>query len=286
MKYTPTWTRAATSLARFALCAGLAAGLIAPAVAHDFWIEPGSHTPAPGQAVNVRLRVGEHFRGDPLPRPAPQRMQRFVLADTQGGPVGTVPGRTGADPAGQLRLQQPGRHVIGFEGQPIAIGLPARVFNAYLKEEGLDAVIEARAARGQADAPGREIYSRHAKSLLQVGRAADSDGMPADRVLGLTLELVAEAPPAATPPGAAWPVRLLLDGQPLPGVLVMALRHAEPARRIEQRSDADGRVRLPLDGAGRWLVKAVHMRPAPAGSGADWQSLWASLTFEAAGAPT
>ena len=31
---------------------------------------------------------------------------------------------------------------------------------------------------------------------------------------------------------------------------------------------------------GVWLVKAVHMVPAPAASGADWESLWASLTFE------
>jgi len=29
-----------------------------------------------------------------------------------------------------------------------------------------------------------------------------------------------------------------------------------------------------------WLVKAVHMVPAPAGSDADWRSFWASLTFE------
>ena len=32
--------------------------------------------------------------------------------------------------------------------------------------------------------------------------------------------------------------------------------------------------------AGVWLVKAVHMAPAPAESGAEWESLWASLTFE------
>jgi hypothetical protein len=281
-------TFAATTLARRVLQAGLAAGLIAPAAAHDFWIEPGSHAPAAGQAVSVRLRVGEHFRGDPVPRPAPQSLQRFVIADTVGSPAATVPGRSGVDPAGQVRLQQPGRYVIGFEGKPIAIELPSRVFNTYLKEEGLQSIIEARAARGQSEAPGREIYSRHAKSLLQVGSPAGTDGpgggVPVDRALGFTLELVAESLPVATTPGRPWPVRLLLDGKPLPGALVMALRHAEPQGRVEMRSDADGRVRLPLDGAGRWLVKAVHMRPAPPGSGADWQSLWASLSFEAAAA--
>jgi hypothetical protein len=28
-----------------------------------------------------------------------------------------------------------------------------------------------------------------------------------------------------------------------------------------------------------WLIKAVHMIPAPPGSNADWTSFWASLTF-------
>jgi len=29
-----------------------------------------------------------------------------------------------------------------------------------------------------------------------------------------------------------------------------------------------------------WMIKAVHMIPAPAGIDADWSSFWASLTFE------
>jgi hypothetical protein len=29
------------------------------------------------------------------------------------------------------------------------------------------------------------------------------------------------------------------------------------------------------------MVKAVHMTPAPAGANAQWQSYWASLTFDA-----
>jgi hypothetical protein len=37
---------------------------------------------------------------------------------------------------------------------------------------------------------------------------------------------------------------------------------------------------LLLARAGAWLVKTVHMVPAPTDTGADWESLWASLTFE------
>jgi len=37
---------------------------------------------------------------------------------------------------------------------------------------------------------------------------------------------------------------------------------------------------LGLPRPGVWLVKVVHMVPAPKDTGADWESLWASLTFE------
>jgi uncharacterized GH25 family protein len=54
----------------------------------------------------------------------------------------------------------------------------------------------------------------------------------------------------------------------------------EPDKRLSARTDKAGRVSLALPRGGVWLVKAVHMVPAPADSGADWESLWASLTFE------
>jgi len=258
----------------------LALGLLLalPAAAHDFWIEPTRFEPAPGEGVALRLFVGEHFRGDAVARPAAAGLHRFVVADANGPASAAVPGRPGGDPAGLLRLARPGAYVVGLHGKPNRIELPADRFNAYLELEGLQAILALRAARGQTDQPAREIYSRCAKSLLLSGPAA-ARGPAADRALGFPLELIAERRPETLPDGDALPVRLLYEGQPLAGALVVALRRADPARTIERRSDAEGRVRLPLSGAGPWLVKAVHMRPAAAGSGADWESLWASLTF-------
>ena len=36
--------------------------------AHDMWIEPATFSPQTGEIVGVRLRVGQDFLGDPLPR--------------------------------------------------------------------------------------------------------------------------------------------------------------------------------------------------------------------------
>lgn len=273
--------RSVTALApalRRMTAATLALLLAAQATAHDFWIEPASFTPLPGQPVMVRLRVGEGFSGDAVARPPTASLHRFVLVDAASRASVTLPGRAGADPAGQFRLAAEGNYVIGFHGKPNAIELAAEKFNAYLEEEGLESVLAWRAERGHLMRSAREIYSRCAKSLVQAG-LAQGEGVPADHALGFALELIAERAPSLLRAGESLPVRLLHEGRPLAGALVVAYSRGEVKRKIALRSDAEGRVQLPLGRAGTWLVKAVHMRAAAPDSGVDWESLWASLTF-------
>jgi hypothetical protein len=75
-----------------------------PAAAHDFWIEPSSFHPPAGSELAVSLRVGEHFRGEPVPRADP-RIIKFVLSCAAGEtPIGGFPG---TDPAGLVRVFEP-----------------------------------------------------------------------------------------------------------------------------------------------------------------------------------
>jgi uncharacterized GH25 family protein len=243
--------------------------------AHDFWIDPSSFRPAPGQRLVVRLRVGQHFRGDPVPRD-PSLLQRFALVGPGGGET-PVPGVPNAEPAGIAALAQPGLALIAYASGRSPMELDGAKFETYLAEEGLESVSAARAKKGQTGAAVKEVFSRCAKSFLAVG---GTSGPGYDRVLGLTLELVPEKDPSSLPPGGDLPVRLLYRGKPLAGALVAALPRDQPAAKVAARTDAAGRARLRLDRPGVWLVKAVHMIPAPAGTGADWESFWASLTFE------
>jgi uncharacterized GH25 family protein len=251
-----------------------ALALVPPVFAHDMWIEPTTFFPAAGQIVGARLRVGQDLLGDPLPRD-PALVKQFVVEDAEGRKP--LVGRDGADPAGYLRVASPGLLVVGYFSNPSAVELPAEKFNQYLKEEGLDAVATIRGQRNQTGAKAREMFSRCAKSLMLSGATTDKQS---DHALGFTLELVAERNPYSIRPGEDFPVRLTYLNKPLAGALVVAMNRLDPAQKISARTDADGRVRLRLRADGMWMVKAVHMIPAPTGAAADWESYWASLTFQ------
>ena len=250
----------------------------APLLAHDMWILPTTFSPESGEIVGVRLRVGQDLLGDPLPRD-PALVNQFVVVDAEGRKP--VVGRDGADPAGFLRVAVPGLLVVGYRSNPSPIVLSADTFNQYVKEEGLDAVAALRSRRNQTNAGAREIFARCAKSLVLAGAASEAQR---DQTLGFALELVAERNPYALRPGEELPVRLTYENRPLAGALVVALNRANPAQKLTARSDNDGRVRFHLASDGLWLIKAVHMIPAPAHANADWASFWASLTFELRGA--
>jgi uncharacterized GH25 family protein len=256
--------------------AALLGSLLAATVvfAHDFWIEPSTFRPAVGSDVAARLMVGQKFRGEALPR-NPALIVKFVLVSDRG--EAPVLGGTGDEPAGRVSIVEPGLLVLGYRSRNSPLALEANKFEEYLREEGLESIIAARAKSGDSRKPSREVFSRCAKALLSAGVGGRTGY---DRNVGLTLELIPERNPYALKMGEELPVRLLYEGKPLEGALVAALPYAAPDERLSQRTDRDGRVRLRLPREGAWLVKAVHMVPAPPEAGADWQSLWASLTFE------
>jgi len=226
--------------------------------------------------VKIALRVGERYAGEPVKR-NDAKIERFVIVGPGAGGEKPVLGPDGSDPAGFARADGKGLHVIGYRGKHSSVALEAAKFESYLKEEGLERVVERRAASGQSAAPGLEIYSRCAKALLE---SPGGDGMGFDRVLGFTLEIVPEKNPFALKPGESLPVRVLFEGKPLEGALVVALSQRHPEARAQARTGADGRASLPIAGDGASLVKCVHMVPATGRDDADWESFWGSLTFE------
>ena len=253
----------------------LALGLLAsPASSHDMWIVPPESPAGAGDLVKVELRVGHAGEEHPVRRNS-GRVVRFDAV----GPAGElpVPGLDGADPAGYFRPREPGTWAIAYESTSAFSELPGARFNGYLREEGLDAVLQRRHAQGRQDSPGRELYSRSLKSLVAVGPGVT----PVDRRIGLPLELVAESGLRGEKPLV---LRLFLRGEPLAGARVDVRRlDREPSTdtpmssAIGARTGADGRVRFEL-GPGTWLAATVSMEEADSDR-ADWRSIFATLSL-------
>lgn len=246
-----------------------------PAQAHDFWIQPSTFRPAVGSVVKVRLRVGEHYSGDPVPRNN-SKIESFEAVTSKGRQQ--IGGTDQSDPAGMFLVRAPGSTVISYRSKPSFVELTPEKINQYIREEGLDWIREMRIRKGETAKPWKEGFSRCAKSLLRTG-TGPAKGF--DQPTGLRLELIPEKDPYTLAVNGKMPLRLLFEGRPLKGTLIIGLNEKDPSKRVEARSDRHGRVVLQLPLGGNWMIKAVHVIPAPAGMEADWESLWASVTFQA-----
>jgi uncharacterized GH25 family protein len=251
------------------------------ASAHDFWVAPSNFEPRTGERVNIGLCIGDPFVGWSMARNA-QRIEQFTAVGARGEQA--IVGIDGIDPAGVTRFTAPGVYVIGYRSNPAFTELPASKFADYLTEKGLDKIIALRRSGGATGGVVREAYSRYAKSLLRVAAAgADSVEATGDRALGFRLEIVADDRGPAARRASEYSFRLLFEGKPLSGALVKAVRRAAPEQKFEVRTDPAGRAKFTLTTPDDWLIAAVHMVEASTGLAADWESLWASLTYQVPG---
>ncbi|MDQ2795092.1 MAG: DUF4198 domain-containing protein, partial [Bacteroidota bacterium] len=256
---------------------------------HEFWLEAPRFRLQPGDTVNVHTFIGADFKGEPWTTKAAKiyRLVRFgpTLADTTSltpkNATATDTFRTG------FIFAQPGTYVVLLQSTSSFIELPAAQFTAYLREEGLDYALKLRQENEETTKPGRETYSRCAKTLLQVGDparvplAADS---ACRHIYGLPLELVPEQNPYRLAADKALTVRVLRGGRPAFGAAVQVWQRQPgglPTTHYTTRANQNGRILLRLSGPGPYLLATVDMRPAPPRlrTRADWQSVWASLTF-------
>jgi uncharacterized GH25 family protein len=264
---------------RTRIVAVVAASLLAAtASAHDFWIAPAKFRVAKGEVVKLPLRVGMEYVGDPVSRDD-LRIEKFVVMGPDG--TETAAGEDGRDPAGRFTPTKDGVYVVAYRDKRRSIEIEAAKFEKYLKDEGLESVAKMRAERKETGKTGFEVYSRCAKALFFVG---DGSKEGFDRVAGMRLEIVPETDPFAVAAGAALAFRVVFEEKPLRDALVVARSRVDPKRVVSARTDEGGRVKLALEPAGEWMVKCVHMVPAPKETGMDWESLWASVTFETAAA--
>jgi uncharacterized GH25 family protein len=178
----------------------------------------------------------------------------------------------------------PGTTVVGVSTAPRMIELSAEEFNDYLEHDGVLDVLEARRRDGLADRPAAERYSKHVKSILQIGNATTPTH---GHRLGYPIEIVPRSNPGDLSPGATLEFIVLAGGEPVTGQLVYASyegfhghdgsgAHREAA---QVRTDDEGVAQIKMTRSGRWYLRLIRMVPSD-DEGVDYESNWATLTFE------
>jgi Domain of unknown function (DUF4198) len=244
--------------------------------AHDYWLLPDRLRARTGSRVTLSLWVGDDFVPEAARPWQRARTTRFERLSSRAPETLLERPREGAQPLLDVALGS-GGNLFVMDRDAARLELPAERFERYLHEEGLDAVIDARRARGESSAPGRERYTRALKAFVQVGAARDGVSM---RVAGQVFELVPAADLARARRGQRLAVSVRFRGLPLAGVTVEALsRVGESVQRAREVSDAHGEVTFTLDREATWLLRATHMARCEGCPDADWESWWTSYTF-------
>jgi len=259
----------------------LKTGLIAAALlfsssltAHDVWLEAEPFYAKTDETVDIGIYVGSDMVGEELPNLLTWYTD-FSYFSTAGRQ--DVEGEMARIPAGFIEIKEPGTYVVGYRSTNTGIELESEKFTSYLKKQGLEKIILARQQQGKSDDIGRERFSRAVKTLIKIGKDSQADF--ANQEFGYTLELIPLQNPYQLKIGESLNIILKYQGNPLSGVLITAFTKDLPEQKFQTRTNDDGEVRIVLDHPGVWLIKAVEM-VAIEHDKYDWESFWASLTFQ------
>jgi len=245
--------------------------------AHEFWLEPLSFTLEPGENIKAHIKVGQELDGDTYGY-YPANFERFDL--TVGDGTQPLKNRFARKPAVDQPTTSSGLHIFTYQSRPSKLRYEKReIFEKFLKEEGIEWVLEAHEKRGLPVLDFTELFKRFAKSLVKVG-----EGKGQDRLMGLPFEWVVLDNPYTHPEKKKIAAQLFFEGKPFPESMVnVFIKRDDKVDQIKLETDEMGKVEIPVAGGGFFLINAVHMvEPSPeiaSLSKAVWMSLWASTTF-------
>ena len=247
--------------------------------AHDFWLVPDAM--AVGKAADLVIR-GQTSSAFPASESA-VAVDRVTDARILGATdAETIAARSIEGPSLVLRHRPKttGQKVIGVSLGWRNVNETAESFRRYLVLEGAeDALRRYEQAGLLPTAPIVRRYAKYAKTVVEFG-----DGPRAfARALEHPLEFIALADPSALRAGSALSMRLLYQGKSLSTARVHAgiapAKNQPRTEDLELSSSKDGIVMVRVAASGLWNVRAIHVTPAPAGAGADWEVHWASFVF-------
>lgn len=245
--------------------------------AHDLYLMPERFVTPAGRPLGIVFQNGDEFPKASAATKTERLRNTRLLSKAGQADFEKITARA-TETTATVQVPGSGIAILTAHTIPNFIQLDAKKFRSYLEHENLTNAIQWRDQHGEAGKPGRERYSKYVKSLIRVGQ---SDGFYRERT-GLTIEIIPEADPYAVSPGQTLPVQVLFRGKPAVDVAVeSAWLEAGKAKMMTiGRTDAQGRIVIPVKAQGPHRLHAIVMERCAEPQAADWESFWASLTFE------
>lgn len=265
---------------RRALCCLVLAlgGMALNAAAHDTWLQPRRASVLPGTIAQIDLTSGDKF----ATFDAAIKVDRVETSRVRlNGKTSDIGPGSPEKKSLELRapLSEPGIATLWVSLGPKSIELSRKEVQHYLDEIDAPALLNQAwyaGVKGKAAKPWREVYSKHAKTFVRVGRPK------ADRSwqepVGMPLEIVPEKDPTALHAGDEFPVRVLKNGVPLADFSVGIVREGKTNRAFK-KTDTAGRAVFKIARAGKWLLRGTELRSSNK-PGTDWESDFTTLAFE------
>lgn len=223
----------------------LVLGQAGPATAHLFWLVPDKDQVAPGETVIVEVGFGHQFPGERDLKPG--QLHWLRVTDSEGR---EVPARQLSHDRYEFTPPAPGYYRIQAELKPGFVSRTPTGMKLGTKKE----VPEAE-------------YSFHfifqAQALIRAGEA------PAARFPAAIsgLELQPQQPPVGLAAGAALPLRLCFNGQPLPDAKIEIVgageKDAHQPGLPPLVTNAQGEAVFTVPASGPWLLVAGYKLPYP-----------------------
>lgn len=251
--------------------------LCSPVSAHMLWLNAPDQSPGVGDTVEIGIGWGHSFKTDRIDQQLKEGQIEAVQAvDPQGV---TVELERKAVDRYELKVEQAGAYIVTARMKPVSFTNTADGRKWGDKKSVAEAVKCTN-------------FHMTAKTVVIAGGVADKRGAPG----GLTLELIPLSDPTQLGKDRVFTAEIRYNGQPLAGARISAVyagfddqsakgetsdKKARPGLHpVRVDSDAQGRVELPLERAGHWLVVLSHTTPYPDSATCDEYMFTSTYTFE------
>lgn len=243
--------------------------------AREFWLQPLKFVYNPGEKLVMTFKAGENFIGEPWNL---QKNQIESLVLQHSSTASSVLDSIKEDGNNNLilTLKAEGSHLLSMQTKNALNEWEAEKFNSFLKENGLDEIVDRRTKTNTLASPTKEYYSGHIKLLMQVGEKKDDTHK---KVNGFPVEILPLENPYALKIGDPIHFKILFDSKPVFGVRVKVWNRFDNRTTIQNiYTEKDGTLETRVSSPGPWMVSVVRMAPSKQ-PGADWQSYRGSLVF-------